>query len=277
MMVWDHRYIPSNTSIPTMNHSIDNLDDCIFDYLAARPGVPVHISQIYDDITKDVGHRCSDLNDTNNKDSYRKRFTTVCYIVNSTFPDIHKLFVGDELFLVFSDKPHADVVREFRLHETPKPSKSNKYTVDSAIDHLLEYNNYYYTFDFDMNSTFTEDDPIIHIIVRKDRQETLDMILRYPSINIDSRNKAGKSAIDIAHDMGNTKMVEKLVTAKYKNELDRVNRMLTETCTRFRNQRIKHEDKTRELWQTRIDNRLFVQGLLAFSSFLYLSTVYYLW
>ena len=47
-----------------MNHSRDELEDCVYDYLASQPDKYHSIGKIFQDITtNDTGHRCKDLTD----------------------------------------------------------------------------------------------------------------------------------------------------------------------------------------------------------------------
>ena len=68
-----------------MDHSIDNLNDCIFDYLLSNIDKPKSFDEIYDAISGTTGHRCSELSRYNSKKKYGSYFLSLCYNLNDNY------------------------------------------------------------------------------------------------------------------------------------------------------------------------------------------------
>lgn len=95
-----------------MDHSIDKLDECVFDYLSAHPDQPKSFTRIYNDISGETGHRCSELNNHVNHQRYKDKFMTICYTLDRTWKCIYKVFLTDDAipYLIFSNKTYAEVL-----------------------------------------------------------------------------------------------------------------------------------------------------------------------
>lgn len=91
-----------------MDHTIDNLHQCIFDYLITRENVHVSVQEIFFHITQPFGHRCSALK-KDNLQHYNK-FLSICYNMHINYKNIRKYFKYDTCYLVYSINKYDQLV-----------------------------------------------------------------------------------------------------------------------------------------------------------------------
>ena len=127
-----------------MDHTLDELDACIFDYLAANEDYPKSIDEIWIDITSDDGHRCSELGNAN-----KNFFVSTCYDMDINYNNIQKYFVNGRLYLVYSKKEHLNnfgeknmSINSFnRLNKLKNLSRVNRINMTNEMDVIDGINN----------------------------------------------------------------------------------------------------------------------------------------
>lgn len=210
----DHHIHPT---IVTMDHTINNLDACIYDYLAYHSGNPKTLPQIYSDITSPVGHRCTDLNTPALKYEYKNKFITICYQMDTLFNDIHKIFRDDKLLLVYSKKSHDEVIKQY----TPElyaysgielDTDMNNDPLNCLVMDAVSQNKY-------PTITFEDSNTILHEIAKHNAILEFDMLANKFELDILVLNRYGKSPIDLAEEHNHAQMVRRMVEYMYCIEL----------------------------------------------------------
>jgi len=93
-----------------MDRKIENLDECIYDYLAYHSNIMKSIKIIYMDLCGTSGHRCSALT-TNNislKNSYERKFKLACKTLSDKYSDIIKIQDDKTLYLMHKKESDSD-------------------------------------------------------------------------------------------------------------------------------------------------------------------------
>ncbi len=123
-----------------MDHTLDELDACIYDYLVIHSNEPKTFMEIYEDISGSTGHRCSALQNMSNKIKYKDQFIITCYSLEKTYNNIYKLFKQDLPYLMFSSKTYEEVVRDLNISYSDAPSyELNTMKIDTIVDSLVTY------------------------------------------------------------------------------------------------------------------------------------------
>lgn len=118
-----------------MDHKIEELSECIYDYLASKPNEKKSINRIFNDICGDTGHRCSALKNPTLKKIYKNKFITECVVLNRKFKNVKKYIINNKIYLMYSDK--TDYCND--------TFDDNYYTNDD-IDHYKTYDDNYYDY-----------------------------------------------------------------------------------------------------------------------------------
>jgi|AntRauTorckE6833_2_1112554.scaffolds.fasta_scaffold12793_2 hypothetical protein len=232
-----------------MDHSIENLDDCVFDYLVSNKDEIASIYKIYHDITGETGHRCTSLNDPKNRDVYKRRFRTICYTLDNSYDNIYKYFNGDKLYLVYSERDFRDTIRKYTdeydhlsLNDY-SPSFNN---ITDVIEDLIDNDK----FEFDLENNFDDNETIVHILVRNDRGDLLRKLLQSFDLHFDKKNKFGETPLDIATKCNNCEMVKMILEYGYSekiHDLNQKNKTLRKTNTQLFNENNKYNNKINNL------------------------------
>lgn len=82
-----------------MEHNLEELDECIFDYLSSNADNVISIDNIYRDITSDEGHRCPDL-----RYQDASLFIDHCFGLDKKFSRVKCFLNEGRMFLLFSKK-----------------------------------------------------------------------------------------------------------------------------------------------------------------------------
>jgi regulator of replication initiation timing len=127
-----------------MDHSIDNLNICLFSYLASIPDSPKSFIQIFNDITGETGHRCSELNDPVLRNANKNKFMISCYSLDNEYDNIHKIYKNDVVYLVYSDNLKVEVMVQFDQYhndislDTSLGIGDMNNIVDSLVGHKID-------------------------------------------------------------------------------------------------------------------------------------------
>lgn len=215
-----------------MDHPISELSDCIFDYLTSHPDTPKNFTQLYNDISGQTGHRCSELNNMYNKNLYKNRFMAECYTLDNKYKNIYKIYKYDIPYLIFSTKLKQDVIN----HETSTGNYNNHLVndesdtyynssdLDDMIDYLLENNNEGSTY---TNLLFDQDQSILQYIVRTNKIDKLRKLMDLYDIDL-THHSNGKTLIDIASDNGNINLLKELLDYQYNKKVTELSMTLSD-------------------------------------------------
>lgn len=199
-----------------MDHSISQLDECIFDYLVSHVDEPKNFTQIYNDISSTHGHRCSELNNIPNRNLYKQRFLTTCHTIDNTYDNIHKIFKNDVAFLMYSTKSKSEINTTFNnysglfaeVHQSPDFNDFGTNDFDGMIDYLLDNTSAYKNFNFSSPISSTEN--MLQFIVKNNKVDKLKKILDQYDIDL-TETVNGKSLIDIASEQNSTQVLRYLL------------------------------------------------------------------
>jgi hypothetical protein len=89
-----------NNKIYYMNHPIENLSECVYDYLVLNQDAPKSFEEIYNDITKESGHRCLEL--LEDVENNRFKLLTVMYTLEHSYMNIQQIFGHGTVYLIFT-------------------------------------------------------------------------------------------------------------------------------------------------------------------------------
>jgi hypothetical protein len=202
-----------------MDHELNKLDECIFDYLACNADRQVSLPTIFNDIRRQTGQRCEQLTD-----SYRHRqyFLSTCYSLNRNYKNIRKLFRRGKLYLMFQkDKLDQDVnMKDYDYNESIYDHHywKDDYTLEKLIDYMCEDSIFDDFEDLYFSKIFDEYDTIVHLLVRYNKLETLENLIKFHNVNINCQNAKGETPLDVAIRMKNKEMVKLLI--KYNGQHD---------------------------------------------------------
>lgn len=201
-----------------MDHKVAELDTCVFDYLTSHPDEPKSFTQIYNDISGTTGHRCSELQNMFNRQKYKDLFMTICYTLDNKWDNIHKIYINDKPYLIFSNKPKAEVVTEFQnIGHTNSIFIDNATPLeyDNIIDYMTSADDTYPEFSFvdDLNI----DENLLQYLVKKNKIEKLKKILALYDINLNEKVN-GKTLLDCAVENNYTEMVKELMIQEMNNQ-----------------------------------------------------------
>ena len=127
-----------------MDHTLDELEECVYDYLSSHPNEPKTFMEIYDDISGTTGHRCSELQNLDNKIIYKDKFIMICYSLEKSYNNIYKVFKQNLPYLIFSTqvKTYDDLVEDLNISYCDALTyELNTIKLDNIIETLLALNN----------------------------------------------------------------------------------------------------------------------------------------
>lgn len=184
-----------------MNHTKENLDECVFDYLTAHPNEYHSARKIFDAVRGDTGNRCEEL--TSSKED-RMHFTCVCYGLNNRYNNIYKRIKFGTVYLAFKSDDSSPV-KSFELSD--KWSDIDHVSVLENICRLNMYDNY-------QNSYFSEiydgTEPLVHNIARYGSAADLDKLAKR-GIDLNFQAENGRSPTDIAFECGDREKITLLL------------------------------------------------------------------
>jgi len=152
-----------------MDHPIENLEECVFDYLISHKDVPKSLEEIYDDISGTTGHRCSELNSYNARYKYKHRFLSVCYNINNVYENIHKYFKHDTCFLLYSEKKKnvIPLVYNNKITNSPRLNSLEINTFNADSDEFIKYTVFNNNTTFNYSTLINENETMIELIIKR--------------------------------------------------------------------------------------------------------------
>lgn len=193
-----------------MNHQLVKLDECIFDYLACNADKPISLPEIFTDIRKEVGHRCSDLKSSFN---HRQYFLSTCYSLDRQYTNIKKIFWNRKLYLMFQ-KDRSDTNFEESLYNNQLYEHKywkDDYTVLNLINYMCDRSTFNDFEDSYFSRIFDGYETLLHLLVTYNKYNELENLLQFHNVDINCRNLKGETPLDVAIAMKNSKMVQLLL------------------------------------------------------------------
>jgi len=257
-----------------MDHKIEELDACIFDYLSSHPDIPRSFTQIFNDISGSTGHRCSQLMDLSNRKKYRDLFITTCYTMDNKWKNVHKIFKNDVPHLVFSTKSRSEVMLEFNNTkfytdtyngEMPYMLDTDIIEIDSAIDYMLDNDDMPYDFDFSLQLNPNEN--LVQYLVKKNKLDKLKKVLELFDVKLDEKFN-GKTLVDTAIESGNIEMVKELMEFDFNNKKHELDRIITDLkkCNTILRDECKSSKSQNKALTKQMNNATMINGLWKMST-----------
>lgn len=204
-----------------MDHTLEELSDCIFDYLSSEPETTKSLHQIYNSITGETGHRCSELNKAAHREINKRKFMVDCYTIDAKFENIKKTFKNGKLYLTYSDTDIVPIIKS----ETHFMEDED---IVVALNMLEDINN------INIDCKFENDDTLLHVLVQYNYSDDLKKLLDRYNFNMNQKNKFGMTALDIARNNKKTESLYVLLTHKYERmilDLKHINKELVNANT----------------------------------------------
>lgn len=199
-----------------MEYNIEKLDEAIVYYLTYNPDIPKSINQIYNSLCEEK--ICPDLGKSFiNKDINRIRFSTICHVLDSQYDNIHKFYNGTQLYLMFSTKDKADIIKSNQSligHQNPIQHQFDIPNHCNIIDYILDNSNYYSQ--FSLAEFMDGKNTALHIVCKEGRLDLLNKILDKYDINIQTKNKDGQSIVEL---VTNAQIMKKLLDYDYSKKI----------------------------------------------------------
>ncbi len=216
-----------------MDHPINELEGCIFDYLISHKDIPKSLEEIYTDITGLTGHRCSELRAYDATHIYKNRFASICYNINNNYKNIHKYFKNNTCFLLYSEKKNNFIPLSYsnKINNTLKPNtlESNHLVnplgknfldvnPDDFIKYTISHNN-----SFNYNTLINENETMIELIIRRGNFPNVSFLIENNIVNIGvDYNKLIEFAIKHKQYFMITKIIDLLVEHNNKIYNDKI-------------------------------------------------------
>jgi len=237
-----------------MDHKIAELDTCVFDYLVSHPDEPKSFTQIYNEISGTTGHRCSELQHQFNRQKYKDLFMTICYTLDNKWDNIHKIFINDKPYLLFSNRPRSEVMTEFQgisHNNSIFIDTVNPLEYDNIIDYMIADDDTHPEFNFvdDLNI----DGNILQYLVKKNKIDKLKKILELYDINLNEKVN-GKTLLDFAIENNYTEMVKELMNQELQNQKNEYEANIKEL--KKLNTRLQGEKRILDLQNKTLKNQL---------------------
>jgi len=233
-----------------MDHRIEQLDACVFDYLASNPNELKSFIQIYNNISGPTGHRCSQLQDLSNRQKYKDMFMTICYTLDNKWENIHKIYTSDIPHLIFSNKPRSEVIAEYNsaIYDSSNYDQVDQFELDSVIDYILNDTKQY---KFDFSLQMGVDGNLLQYLVKKNKLSKLKQMLDLYDVDLNNKFD-GKTLLDTAVENGYAEMVKELMEQNFNNKTNDLNIKIKEL--KQLNTKLQNEKQTLALQNATMQN-----------------------
>ena len=192
-----------------MNHPREELEECVYDYLASKPN-EYHISHIifHDILTNSNMHHCNELTNSMSDKIY---FTWACNNVRFLYEGIvHHRDMDGTIYLAFvTDDNDSDKIEnndEWIGDYNPLGT-----SLEDEINYFFK-NKLYERYLAKHFTAVNYDDPLIFEICRyHDNADDIIMIIREKGIDISMKNSKRQTLLDVAIESRNIDLIIKLV------------------------------------------------------------------
>lgn len=208
-----------------MEYSVDKLDEAIYFFLTTHPDIPYSVSSIYKNIIDE--NICKELKD----DNYQTHFRTICMMLNRMFKHVHKFYIDDTIYLIYSTDDDVTVLNKHK-YSNSLLAESN-IDIDNMFDthdycNMLQYmiKNPLLKSKYNIDEFVNDNDAAIHVATKENNDELVQAICTNFNVNISRKNKEGKTPIDIAMENNNTKIMKSLLTFSMESEIGKQQEMI---------------------------------------------------
>jgi len=199
-----------------MEYSIDKLDEAIVFYLTCNPDKPKSIYEVYNGLCEEK--ICPDLNKSfMTKDINKTKFTTICHVLDTLYCNIHKFYSNNTLYLMFSLKDKNQIIlSNYHLIKNVTNPVCEFLAPDqcNVINYMLDNKNYCTS--FNLTEFMNDRDTMLHIVCQSNRVDLLDKMLLSYDVDINVKNKEGKTPLDIST---NNQIMRKLLEYDFNRKL----------------------------------------------------------
>ncbi len=197
-----------------MDHTINELSECLYDYLVSNQDIPKNFEDIYKDVTGDTGHRCSALLNDDNTTNNIFKLLNVMYTLEYEYQFIHKYFDNNTLYLVYAPGWNDNKYTLPNVNSIIKCKNEEEF-----LSYIIQSN----------NNLLTKIYPgsIVEYCVMKGNPYTLHTILsQYPMGTLDEYYELLEYSLQFKNPSVTKKIFElqsSLHYEKYKNEVNKLN------------------------------------------------------
>jgi len=243
-----------------MNHSIEKLDDCIFDYLVYHVDKPRSFSQIYNDITKDTEIRCLELNNRNKREIYKRRYMTTCHILNQRFEKIHKIYRNDVPYLVYSEKENSidEIVNDFSNNNIFDDYDINNFDFNELLNYIINDNRDFsdnFDSDYDINGPFDDDGSLLHYLTRNNKIDMLRKFMNLYDVDLSVKDRYDRTPLDVATESNYIVIARELL--EYKHNKEKLNLKIQQNDLRKANNRIHEKHKILQMENNKLKKNMY--------------------
>lgn len=195
-----------------MNHEIDELEDCVYDYLAANPD-KYHLTQeiFYDITTKTTGHRCEGLTSSTDHKLY---FTWICHHLKFFYEGVRFYYDGEGgTYLAFVTDDGNNIL----LPDVNGDINGDDYDAIWQVTYSSEFGYFFknklyerYSAE-DFAKTFYSEPMIFEMCRHHKKHDDIIRLIRDKHIDISLKNNHNQTLLDVAIENKNTDLVIKLV------------------------------------------------------------------
>lgn len=237
-----------------MDHPLNKLDECVFDYLVLHADKPVALPKIFNDIRSGSGHRCEQLI---NSRAHWQHFLATCYKLDKNYKNIKKLYRNNHLYLMFQkDRQDTDFGESFYDDSAYENTNwKDDYDLNNIINYMCDNA---MLDDFYFSNLFDNSDTLLHLLVRYNRYNEFENLLKSNSIDLNKKNLQGETPLDLAITLKNKRMIKLLI-----NHLD--NNM----APRQQSQIITHPEATYSKYYRYLSTAIYIFGMWYIASNLY--------
>ncbi len=200
--------------IHLMDNTIDELRECVYDYLISNQDIPKNFEDIYKDITGESGHRCSELLNDYNATNNIFKLMNVMYTLEYSYQFVHKYFENNTVYLVYAPGWNDN---KYKLPSVNSIVKCNN--EEDFLSYIMQSN----------NALLTEIYPgsIIEYCVTKGNPYTLHTVLsQYPLKTLEDYYKLLEYSLQYKNPSVTKKIFELQSLShfeKYKSENNKLN------------------------------------------------------
>lgn len=198
-----------------MDYKLSELSDCVFGYLAANPDEAQSLTNIWNHVTGETGHRCSTLNQTNTK--HKKLFLATCDTLDNNYQNIYKFYKNGVFYIMYSDRSPEVVHNEIsNYYDINKNNTNDNFFTSFGPDIIIDY-----FFNSENNSTENEYTAYVKNYLSQCTVDDARKIFGTYKFSPD-RPLFGSSLLDMAIQNNNMPLVAYLTKVKYESKVTKL-------------------------------------------------------